>query len=596
MTLSANLVAAIADKQQRPLLKLEIAWNGSEFIDETGYVIDATGIESINPDTGSLQPSEANFVLDNLDNRFTAENEDSPIYPYIQGAFLDVRARISLGYYYAGQENFRQIGVFVVRELEPSEQGRTATLRLTDISSRFVNIPAFYGPTINEPLTNVFAALATKAGLGTAEYTTAGTAFGTAQFAAAVGGRLADELGLLAIAEGGRVHVDSGGTLVFTDNETRENQYRTPILTIDKDSFPFDISILRNTSDAINRVTLAYEDRANSVSDETVWQVTTPIKIPAAQTATGSVGTYYLPGQVTVSLNAQDQTRWVQFSPVVWGTGNPSAATANTDSAGGGTNIVMEAGTPAARLTLDGKLYYSLTLGGTASGDGNRAQITFRNMNSVPVYVRTFTLVGKPSRLSSPYAVQADDGDGQDLLGQILEQTITDPYLPSVDVAYQRAQDLLYFRSVRRVRVSIPSAPGIPIKAGEVFGVVDSVKKATYLQQVATINWKFNAQAGYTCSIDGLPSLPGPTSVLIGDTIAPLTDTISLAAPEGPWYWSPVDPGQAALTWDGTTLWGPLPDPTRIGNEVGALSDTITFTVEAPLTWDLNNWDEEVWG
>jgi hypothetical protein len=596
MTLSANLVAAIADKQQRPLLKLEIAWNGTEYIDETGYVIDATGIESINPDTGSLQPAEANFVLDNLDNRFTADNEDSPIYPYIQGAFLDVRARISLGYYHAGQENFRQIGVFVVRELEPSEQGRTATMRLTDISSRFVNIPAFYGPTINEPLPNIFAALASKAGLGTAAYTTAGTAFGTAQFAAAVGGRLADEFGLLAIAEGGRVHIDSGGTLVFTDNETRENEYRTPIITLDKDSFPFDISILRNTSGAVNRVVLAYEDRANAVSDETVWQVTTPIKVPAAGTATGSVGTYYLPGQVTLSVNAQDQTRWVQFSPVVWGAGNPSAATANTAPSGSGTVIVMEAGTPAARLSLDGKLYYALTLGGTATGDGNRATITFRNMNSVPVYVTAFTLVGKPSRLSSPYAVQADDGDGQDLLGQVLEQTITDPYLPSVDIAYQRAQDLLYFRSVRRVRVSIPSAPGLPIKAGEVFGVVDSAKKTTYLQQVATINWKFNAQSGYTCSIDGLPSLPGPSSVLIGDTIGAITDAVTLAEPEGPWYWAPADPGESPLTWDSNTLWGPLPDPTQIGNEVGALSDTITFTVEAPLTWDYTNWDEEVWG
>jgi len=596
MTLSANLVAAIADKQQRPLLKLEIAWNGTEYIDETAYVIDATGIESINPDTGSLQPAEANFVLDNLDNRFTAENEDSPIYPYIQGAFLDVRAKISLGYYYAGQENFRQIGVFVVRELEPSEQGRTATMRLTDISSRFVNIPAFYGPTINEPLPNIFAALASKAGLGTAAYTTAGTAFGTAQFAAAVGGRLADEFGLLAIAEGGRVHIDSGGTLVFTDNETRENEYRTPIITLDKDSFPFDISIFRNTSGAVNRVTLAYEDRANAVSDETVWQVTTPIKVPAAGTATGSVGTYYLPGQVTLSVNAQDQTRWVQFSPVVWGTGNPSAATANTAPSGAGTVIVMEAGTPAARLSLDGKLYYALTLGGTATGDGNRATITFRNMNSVPVYVRAFTLVGKPSRLSSPYAVQADDGDGQDLLGQVLEQTITDPYLPSVDIAYQRAQDLLYFRSVRRVRVSIPSAPGLPIKAGEVFGVVDSAKKTTYLQQVATINWKFNAQSGYTCSIDGLPSLPGPSSVLIGDTIGAITDAVTLAEPEGPWYWAPADPGESPLTWDSNTLWGPLPDPTQIGQEVGAISDTITFTVEAPLSWDLTNWDEEVWG
>ena len=596
MTLSANLVAAIGDKQQRPLLKVEVSWNGTDYVDETSYVIDATGIESIDQNTGALQPGEANFTLDNLDGRFTAENDESPIYPYIQGAFLDVRARVSLGYFYAGQENFRQIGVFVVRELEPSEQGRTATMRLTDISSRFADIPAFYGPAVNLPLTTVFAGLATKAGLGTAAYATQGTAFGTAQFAAAVGGRLADEFGLLAIAEGGRVYVDHGGTLVFADNATRNAEFRTPIITIDKDNFPYDISILRNTTDAINRVTLAYEDRANAVSDETVWQITTPIKIPAAKQATGSVGTYYLPGQVTLSMNALDQTRWVQFTPVVWGTANPSSAVSNTASGGGGTVITMEAGTPAARLTLDGKLYYNLTLGGTAAGDGNRAQVTFANMNSVPVYVTAFTLTGKPARLSSPYAVQADDGDGQDLLGQVLEQTISDPYLPSADVAYERARDLLYFRSVRRVRVNLPSAPGIPIKAGEIFGVVDAAKKTTYLQQVASINWHFNAQTGYDCSIQGLPSLPGPSSVLVGDTICKITDTITVGEPIGPWYWSPVGSGKSALTWDGTTLWGPLPDPTRIGNEVAALSDIITFSVEAPLTWNVTNWDQEVWG
>jgi hypothetical protein len=598
MTLSANLVAAIGDKQQRPILKLEIAWNGSEYVDETSYVLEATGIESIDQDTGSLQPAEANFTLDNLDNRFTAENTQSPIYPFIQGAFLDVRAKVSLGYYYAGQENFRQIGVFVVRELEPLEQGRVATLRLTDISSRFANIPTFYGPTANTDMTSVFESLAEKAGLGTAAYATQGTAFGTAQFAAAVGGRLADELGLLALAEGGRIYVNNGGTLVFVDNPTREAELQTPLITLNKDTFPFDIAITRNTSQAINRVTLAYEDRASAVSDETVWQITTPIKIPAAIEATGSVGTYYIPGQVTISLNAQDQTRWVEYTPVSWasGTANPSSAVANAASDGSGSAVTMEAGTPAARLTLDNKLYYDMTLGGTATGDGNRGEITFRNMNSVPVYVRTFTLVGKPARLSSPYAVQADDGDGQDLLGQILEQTISDPYLPSVDEAYQRALDLLYFRSVRRVRVAIPSAPGVPIKAGEVFAVLDSEKNATYLQQVATINWSFNAQNGYQCSIDGLPSLPGPTSVLVTDLIGGVTDSITLGEPTGPWYWAPAGVGESELTWDSNTFWGPLPDPTRIGNEVGAVSDTITTSVTQALVWETGYWDQQVWG
>ena len=55
MALSANLIAAIADKQHRPVIKLEIDWDGDGvFDDETGYVLDAAGIESFNPDTGAL--------------------------------------------------------------------------------------------------------------------------------------------------------------------------------------------------------------------------------------------------------------------------------------------------------------------------------------------------------------------------------------------------------------------------------------------------------------------------------------------------------------------------------------------------------------
>jgi hypothetical protein len=257
----------------------------------------------------------------------------------------------------------------------------------------------------------------------------------------------------------------------------------------------------------------------------------------------------------------------------------------------------MESGAPASRLSLDGKLYYELTLGGTATGEGNRGRVIFRNLNSVPVYVRAFTLIGKPARMSSPYAVQADDGDGQDLLGgQILEQRILDPYLPSVDVSYQRAVDLLYFRSVRRVRVSMSSAPGIPLKAGEVFAVQDDARNTTYLQQVSQIQWTFNAQNGYNCSIEGLPSLPGATTVQLGDAIPAITDSLTILRPQGPWYWAPVESGQSALTWDGVTQWGPIPGGNLVLDEVQAISDVFTAVVETPLSWDITNWNEEVWG
>jgi len=600
VALSANLIAAIADKQHRPVLRIEIDWDGDGvYDDETGYVLDAAGVESFDPDTGALQPGECNITLDNLNQRFSAENESSPIWQYLQGAFLTTKAKISLGYYYNGAAQFRQLGIYIVRSLVPKEQGRVAQMRLLDISARFANTPTYYGPRANVALDTVFSAYASKAGLGISSYTTAGTAFGTALFAASTGQPLGTELGLLAIAEGGRIFVDEDGVLTFNDRNTQTESLRSPLITLDKESYPFEVSILRNTETAINRALLEYEDRASSVSDETVFEITTPITIPAAGSASG----FFVPGEITLSIEAQDKTRWIDYTPVTWasvgtaGGNNPSVATA-ASAPTGGTAIPMVQGDPASVTTLDGNLYYELTVGGTATGDGNRAQVTFKNLaGTAAVYVTGFTLIGKPARLSSLYATQADDIDGQELLGgQILPLSLKNPYLPSTDSAYQRALDLLYFRSVRRVRVTLDSAPGVPLKAGEVFGVIDSARNKTYLQQVANINWRFNAQSGYECSIEGLPALPGPLQIEIGDIVGAISDTISTASNEGPWYWAPTgDPDKNALTWD-NSLWGPLDAPTPVGDSVGAVTDTITTSVVQVLTWDSGYWDVNPWG
>lgn len=599
MALSANLIAAIADKQHRPVLKLEIDWDGDGvYDDETGFVLDAAGVESFDPDTGALQPGECNITLDNLNQRFSAENENSPIWQYLQGAFLTTKAKISLGYYYSGAAEFRQLGVYIVRSLVPKEQGRVAQMRLLDISARFANTPTYYGPRANVPMDTIFGAYASKAGLGTASYAAVGTAFGTAQFAASTGEPLGTELGLLAIAEGGRIFVDEDGVLTFNDRNTQTESLRSPLITLDKESYPFEISILRNTETAINRALLEYEDRASAVANETVFEITTPITVPAAGSASG----FFVPGEITMSIEAQDKTRWIDYTPVTWASvgtaagNNPSVATA-ASAPTGGTAIPMVQGDPASVTTLDGNLYYELTVGGTATGDGNRAQVTFKNLaGTAAVYVTGFTLIGKPARLSSLYATQADDIDGQELLGgQILPLSLKNPYLPSTDSAYQRALDLLYFRSVRRVRVTLDSAPGVPLKAGEVFGVIDTARNKTYLQQVANINWRFNAQNGYDCSIEGLPALPGPLQVEIGDLVGAISDTITTASNEGPWYWAPANPGDNPLTWD-NSLWGPLDSPTPVGDSVGAISDTVTTSVVQVLTWDSGYWDVNPWG
>jgi len=81
-----------------------------------------------------------------------------------------------------------------------------------------------------------------------------------------------------------------------------------------------------------------------------------------------------------------------------------------------------------------------------------------------------------------------------------------------------------------------------------------------------------------------------------GDIVPALTDSVSTASNEGPWYWAPTgDPDKNALTWD-NSLWGPLDSPSKVGDSVGAVSDTITTSVVQVLTWDSGYWDVNPWG
>ena len=84
--------------------------------------------------------------------------------------------------------------------------------------------------------------------------------------------------------------------------------------------------------------------------------------------------------------------------------------------------------------------------------------------------------------------------------------------------------------------------------------------------------------------------------MLVTDLIGGITDSITLGEPTGPWYWAPAGVGESELTWYSNTFWGPLPDTTRIGNEVGAVSDTITTSVTQALVWETGYWDQQVWG
>ncbi len=547
----AGITTALADAinapYHQPSAKLYIDWEGDGvYTDETTYVISMDGVESLDQVTGAIaQPAECNILLDNSTRRFDPTYTSGALYSLLSGGLLDARAKIELGY----NNERRQVGVFFITDLRPILRDKTATLRLVETISRTFDLPVTFQPDGDAPLRDVFLSYGSAVGLaGTAEIV-ADTPMSTAVYAASVNARLYDELAQLAVAEGGFIFADEEGVLTFRNNAAQGTALRLPTISLTRSEVAFDQTIARKR-DAANRVVIEYEDRNAAAVDEDVWKIEgTPLKIPAAGTATGeTVGTYYTPGALTLQLQPLDRVRWVDNFPVVWNT-TPTLATANAAYDGSGSAISMAAGTPASRLSLDGTCYYTVSVG-TAE---NVAVVTFNNFakdgsgNAVNAFVRGFTLQGKPYRDVSPYAVVADDVESQTTYGQVIETRLRNSYLPSTDLVIDRAKDVLFFLSGLGPRVE-GEFPGLPLKAGEVFQYADDQVSQTFLARVLTLNWRFDTN-GYFCNLTTAPAFPAPTTAFVGDIVPAPTEVIVFNNFTPPFVWQPAGAGQSGLNW-----------------------------------------------
>ena len=541
MSVNPALVAAHVARVHSPDHALTVAWNGVTWTDESPFVFAMRGIESVDPQISQVNTSEINVTLDNSTGRYTPSNAASPIYAHLTHA--GQRVRVSLGYDGA----LAQVGTFWIDDMIPNERDGTVDMRLLDrgawLDGRNVNV----GPAGNIRTDDVIRLICNQIGLVEGTDYTCEVGETICQYAAAVNAPALAELQAVAFAEGGRIFIDPEGVIRFLRRSTHRALLAQPKATLRRSEVAYEAPRIRARR-AVNRVILEYEDRDRTIADELVYVQTTPLGIAAATTWThrqwaqveNPPGTFtfqpveppitaFAHGSLTVVVRGMDRTRWERSLPLIFTT--IASITANTAPDGSGTNVPVTMGMPS---PMSG---FATTLHVLWTPNGSTGTLTFWNAASVPVYVRVLTINGRPARTVSPFAVTVDDVDAQ--ADGVVEATIHNAYLPSSELAVERARDLLFFRSGQRARID-PQMDGAPyLRPLDAFAFIDDsvAPEVTEYLQVLKNEWSYGPD-GYTCTLRTAPALPPTDRALVTSVAAPTDGALVTATDSAPWHWA----------------------------------------------------------
>jgi hypothetical protein len=476
-------------------------------------------------------------------------------------------------------------------------------MRLLDRAGLLAEAIVSYSPNVNVQLSSVVREMLTGLNLVEGTDFLIDPSSGWAQFATAVKANLLAELQEIAIAEGGRVYIDVQGRICFMNRTNHLAALETPIVTFRRGDVAYDISQGRKREGRATRLNMAYEDRLSAVSDELVYEQKSPILISEAYTYMKPVGkepdttyaevvvpsvttwgpgvvlypdpndpTYgtpnaqqlsyitdvptYVPGytipggtsvgaaiyepaiawgRMSLSVKGQDMTRWESEVPLDFG--SIDTITANTEIDGGGTAItlvpVSSPPTEMSGLVFGTDVYYQW------EPEGPTGSLQFWNSRNATVYITVLKILGKPARTGSPWSVVAFDQEAADIFG-IIEETISNAYLPTSDQAQLRAQELLFFKSGTRARIDFVGIDGVPyLHPRDSFAFVDDsvVPEVPIYLQVIQNDWSYSIDGGYSSSLGTAPSLPS-TSGLQNQSIPKLSlGALQTATDAGPWKW-----------------------------------------------------------
>lgn len=137
-----HIAQSAAAPGARPCAKLEIRWDGVNWVDESAYLVAASGSKALaGPGEGLLGlgngGASAQGTLDNRVGRYSVRRAGSQAATY---GLYGKQARISTGYYYGSTPEYVRTFTGLVQDVAEAEASGTARLALSDMAAAYEQI------------------------------------------------------------------------------------------------------------------------------------------------------------------------------------------------------------------------------------------------------------------------------------------------------------------------------------------------------------------------------------------------------------------------------------------------------------------------
>ena len=385
--------------------KLEIQWDGSNWIDETEYLVSARANEELAKTSGEGIAATLDVELDNTTERFTPDNEDSPIYTYLKPR---VNIRISI---VAAEYTYRLFTGYI-KNLHPNTRNRICSIECFDNQvlvynqkSNGVVYPDYRSDQLLEVLVNLVG-------------------LNSSQYVLDVGSHVINYgyfddrnvwplMGEIAVAERGRVFFDRDGILKFWNRDRLHNQSAIATLTLEDDIIDLDYSVAEH--EIKNIVTVKAQPRAGTGTKQVWSNGDAQYLDPYSDTL------IYVPAQSSQVAFIELEDPLITVEPPV----TELDYTANSQQDGEGTDLT-------GYIQIHEFINY-----------GNAIFVNVINLSGTDAYLTKFSIRGNPAVIQNWIRIRATDQPSIDLYGKQeleIENNFIEDEAAATDIALEELQ------------------------------------------------------------------------------------------------------------------------------------------------------------
>ena len=401
--------------------KIEIQWDGINWVDESTYFLSAQGNEQLSGTDGQGIASTLDVELDNTDDRFTPNNVDSPLYGYIKPR-VPIRIETIIG------TSFRLFTGYI-KNFHPDIKSKICSLECYDnqvlLNNKEANGIVYEDNRTDELLT----VLATLAELDPAQYTFE-VGLHIVNFGYFENRNVWPVMGELSIAERGRIFFDRYGILRFWNRDHLHNQ--TSVVTLTQNDWILDLDYSIAEHDIKNYVTVQAKPRA-SAGIQVVWSNGDVQYLDA-----------YSDTLILIPANAS-QGAWLELE-------DPCSTFITPVS---GTDFIANSEQDGSGIDLTNNIFVNQFI-----NYGDSVYVNVVNIGSIDAYLIKFQIRGNPAQVLNYIQVNVQDTTSISLYGK-QDETIENNFIQDEGSATEIAYEELWRRqdAVNNFDINIMGIP-----------------------------------------------------------------------------------------------------------------------------------------